>query len=171
MCVCESVCARRRVASQLHHQVFVWILRLQENKKQNKNNSRFISAVDENVCVWRVCVHMGMGVGGMCVIWFVVVFRSRCRIVTAVALPVCQESRKHRDTVFWLTERERDRLYGNTIRQENKQAGWWINGYRQIDSVDVRSSGGLFIAQTNQCGGERGSMLFAAHLPVCLRYK
>lgn len=38
---------------------------------------------------------MGMGVERMCVIEFVVKwFRSHCSIVTAVALPPCQESRK-----------------------------------------------------------------------------
>lgn len=88
------------------------------------------ATVDDNVC--EESVLMGMGVGReMCVIWFVVErFRSHCCIVTAVAPPVCQESRKQRYHCFD-RERERGRLHGNTVRQTEtltgKQAG------RQVD--------------------------------------
>lgn len=60
--MCEPVCAGRGIASQLHH-VCVCM---------NAMASRLMSTVDEDVRVRGVGVHMGMGVGRMCVIRFVV---------------------------------------------------------------------------------------------------
>lgn len=61
---------------------------------------------------------MGMGVGRMSVIWFVVErFRSHCSIVTAAPLLVCQEYRKQRGREMLCFDYETDRLHGNTVRE------------------------------------------------------
>lgn len=110
--------AVRGAASHLHH-VRLW-------ECNSPDTSSHVQQTVDCVCVWTVRVHMGMIVERMCVIWFVLeCFRSHCCVVLqllllSLAVGKLENRGTRRESLCCdgHREREREKLYGNIVRQK-----------------------------------------------------